>query len=65
MLPVQSPLTKIFRFTSDPNHFSIRGHPGPHKGAFRDRHERKVGMRWTRVARLTSALHADGEVVWS
>ena len=45
---------KIFRFTFDPNHFYTHRHPGPHKGAFRDRHERKVGMRWTRVARLTS-----------
>src|ERR1700729_1509981 len=26
------------------------------KGAFRDRHERWVGMRWTRVALLTRAL---------
>src|ERR1700733_9834430 len=30
--------------------------PGPHKGAFGDRHERKVGMRWTRAALLTRAL---------
>ena len=36
------PLAKIFRFTSDPNHFYISRHPGPHKGAFRDRHERKA-----------------------
>ena len=43
-----APFVKIFLFPFDPNHFSIRGHPGPHKGAFRDRHERKVGMRWTR-----------------
>jgi hypothetical protein len=50
------PSAKIFRFTFDANHFYIRRHPGPHKGAFRDRHERRVGMRWTRVARLTSAL---------
>jgi hypothetical protein len=28
--------------------------PAQHKGAFRDRHERRVGMRWTRAARLTS-----------
>jgi hypothetical protein len=39
---------KIFRFSFDPNHLYISRHPGPHKGAFRDRHERKVGMRWTR-----------------
>src|ERR1700677_1208687 len=25
------------------------------QGAFRDRHERRAGMRWTRVARLTRA----------
>jgi hypothetical protein len=56
MLPVQSPLAKIFLFSSDPNHFYILRHPGPHKGAFRDRHERKVGMRWTRAAPKTRAL---------
>ena len=50
------PLAKIFRFTSDPNHLYIRRHPDPHKGAFRDRHERRAGMRWTRVALLTRAL---------
>jgi hypothetical protein len=47
---------KIFLFPFGANHFSIRGHPGPHKGAFRDRHERKVGMRWTRWVLLTRAL---------
>jgi hypothetical protein len=56
MLPVQSPLAKIFLFSSDPNHLYISSHPGPHKGAFRDRHERKVGMRWTRAAPKTRAL---------
>src|ERR1700685_3055534 len=56
MLPVQSPSAKIFRFTFDPNHLHISRHPGPHKGAFRDRHERRVGMRWTRAARLKSVL---------
>src|ERR1700685_1844091 len=56
MLPVQSPSAKIFRFTFDPNHLHISRHPGPHKGAFRDRHGRRVGMRWTRVALLTRAL---------
>jgi hypothetical protein len=56
MLPVQSPSAKIFSFPSDPNHMHILGHPGPHKGAFRDRHGRRLGMRWTRVALLTRAL---------
>ena len=50
------PLAKIFRFPSDPNHFTTSRHPGPHRGAFRDRHERRVGMRWTRAALLTRAL---------
>ena len=48
------PCVKIFSFSFDPNHLHISRHPGPHKGAFRDRHERRVGMRWTRMARLTS-----------
>src|SRR5665213_638862 len=39
---------KIFPFPSDPNHFYIARIPAHTKGAFRDRHERRVGMRWTR-----------------
>src|SRR3984885_11764842 len=53
------PCAKIFSFSFDPNHLHILRHPGPHKGAFRDRHERRVGMRWTRVALLTRA-HSCG-----
>jgi hypothetical protein len=34
------------------------------RGAFRDRHERWCGMRWTRLRRKTSGVFADGEVVW-
>jgi hypothetical protein len=37
----------------------------PTRGAARDRHETRGGMRWTRKLRLTSAADADGEVVWS
>src|SRR6202453_1307493 len=33
--------------------------PAQHRGAFRDRHERRVGMRWTRVALKTRA-HSCG-----
>ncbi len=51
-----APFEKIFRFTSDPNHLHIPRHPGPHKGAFRDRHGRRVGMRWTQAAPKTRAL---------
>jgi hypothetical protein len=47
---------KIFLFPFGANHFSIRGHPGPHRGAFRDRHGRRAGMRWTRTALLTRVL---------
>jgi hypothetical protein len=50
------PLAKIFSFPFDPNHLYIASHPGPHKGAFRDRHGRKVGVRWTQVVLLTRAL---------
>ena len=41
------------------------GRPASNKGAYRDRHERWCGMRWTRWQRKTSATDADGEVVWS
>jgi hypothetical protein len=37
----------------------------PTRGAARDRHETRGGMRWTQMLRLTSAADADGEVVWS
>jgi len=40
-------------------------HPASPGGAYRDRHERWAGMRWTRAARKTSAMLADGEAVWS
>ena len=40
--PVQSPLAKIFPFPFDPNHLYIPSHPGPHRGAFRDRHGRRA-----------------------
>jgi hypothetical protein len=36
--PVPSP--KIFPFGPDPNHRHILRHPGPHRGAYRDRHGR-------------------------
>src|SRR5260370_2315193 len=48
--PVQSPPLKIFPFAPDPNHFHIPRCPVPQRGAFRDRHGRWNGMRWTRAA---------------
>ena len=50
------PFAKIFRFSPDPNHLYIRRHPASSRGAFRDRHGRRGGMRWTRAALLTRAL---------
>ena len=38
-----APLAKIFRCSFHPNHFYNYRHPGPHGGAFRDRHERRAG----------------------
>src|SRR5580658_9781609 len=34
---------KIFSFPSDANHLHVLRHPGPHRGAFRDRHGRRAG----------------------
>jgi hypothetical protein len=59
-------LRKIFRFTFHPNHLHNPRHPGPHKGAFRDRHERWVRDAMdARSAKDESAHLADGEAVWS
>jgi hypothetical protein len=65
MLPVQSPLAKIFLFPSDANHLHIPRHPGPHKGAFRDRHERKARDAMDANGATDESTLADGEVVWS
>jgi hypothetical protein len=37
----------------------------PMRGAGRDRHETRGGMRWTRRRRMTNAVVAYGEYVWS
>jgi hypothetical protein len=61
-----APFAKIFRFTFHPNHLHNPRHPGPHKGAFRDRHERWVRDAMdARSAKDESAHLADGEAVWS
>jgi hypothetical protein len=54
-----------YRFPSDPNHFISHAVPGPHTGAFRDRHERRAGDAMDADALLTNGADADGEVVWS
>jgi hypothetical protein len=40
---VQPPSQKYSYFTFDPNHLFILAIPAQHKGAFRDRHERRAG----------------------
>jgi hypothetical protein len=37
-----APFAKILPFPFDPNHPHISRHPGPHRGAFRDRHGRRA-----------------------
>jgi hypothetical protein len=62
----QVPFAKIFPFSFDPNHLHIPRHPGPHKGAFRDRHGRRAGDAVDAGgAKDEGADLADGEVVWS
>jgi hypothetical protein len=66
MLPVQSPLAKIFPFPFYPNHFYVVRIPAHTTGAFRDRHERRAGDAMDAGgAADESAYLADGEVVWS
>src|ERR1700721_4787642 len=52
---VQSPLQKYFRSLLTQITCISLAIPAQYRGAFRDRHERKVGMRWTRAALLTRA----------
>jgi hypothetical protein len=62
---VQSASQKYSLFSFDPNHLHIFRIPAQHRGAFRDRHERRAGDAMDAVALLTKAFLADGEVVWS
>jgi hypothetical protein len=61
---VQSPAQKQFASSSPQINGFLVTIPA-RTGAYRDRHERWSGMRWTREQRKTSAVRADGEVVWS
>jgi len=42
-------------------------HPRPAsaRGAYRDRHDTRGGMRWTWLCRQTTGTDMDGQVVWS
>ena len=58
------PICKNILLFRNANQAYIFSHPVSPWGAFRDRHRREAGMRWTRRVRRTSALEADGQVVW-
>ena len=61
---LSSPFRKNISVLQKPNQSYIPAVPS-HKGAARDRHETRDGMRWTRTVLLTRAPDADGEGVWS
>jgi hypothetical protein len=65
MLPVQSPLAKIFLFSFGANHLFILAIPAQQKGAFHDRHERRAGDAMDGDTPLTNGVDPNGEVVWS
>jgi hypothetical protein len=61
-----APFAKILSFPFEANHLHISRHPGPHRGAFRDRHERRAGDAVDAGdVKRRMTLRADGEVVWS
>jgi hypothetical protein len=43
---------------------SILRRPASTRGAYRDRHDTRGGMRWTWLRRQTSGADTDGQVVW-
>ena len=51
-----APFSKIFSFPSDPNHLFIPHRLIPQRGAYRDRHGRWDGMRWTRQRRRARGM---------
>jgi hypothetical protein len=60
-----SPISKNFSLRSLVETALLIPPSRPDRGAFRDRHGRWCGMRWTLMVLLTRAPSADGEVVWS
>jgi hypothetical protein len=52
---LSSPVCKNISVFPNPKSELYDSHPVPHRGAFRDRHGRWCGMRWTRAALLTRA----------
>ena len=53
-LACPAPIRKISRFSFEPNHRPLARRPAPDRGAYRDRHGRWDGMRWTRQRRRAS-----------
>jgi len=57
---------KNFPLCRFPKSAAYPRHPAPHhKGRFAIVTNVGRGMRWTRVAQLTKAHFADGEIAWS
>jgi hypothetical protein len=61
---LSSPIGKNISFLDLVETVLLIRYPALTRGAYRDRHGRWCGMRWTLIAPLTKALAADGEVVW-
>ena len=60
----QVPGAKIFLFSRSRDAAIFLAIPSHQRGVAQ-RHQRGAGMRWTRMALLTRAFEADGEIVWS
>jgi hypothetical protein len=43
---------------------SILRRPASARGAYRDRHDTRGGMRWTWLRQVTTGADTDGQVVW-
>jgi hypothetical protein len=56
---------KIFQFRPTQITSISAAIPGPHRGAFRDRHGRRARDAMDAKMLLTNSVCADGEVVWS
>ena len=65
ILSVQSCAKKYFALPVGQIIFIPSRHPGPIRGAFRDRHERWMRDAMDAISHETSDDIADGEVVWS
>jgi hypothetical protein len=65
LLPLSSPARKNISVRARPKSLLDSRHPGPHQGAFRDRHERRARDAVDVGGAFDESADADGEVVWS